>query len=78
MQGWPDKLSLIKAINETVDAGNDATGQYGWELDVPVVMFSFSFCVVCILILVQVDNNFTVDMQGYENTTESMSKRQKT
>ncbi len=51
-QAWPEELPLI--INGTLETGDDGSVQYGWQLDLPVVMFSFSFCVICILILVQV------------------------
>ena len=74
-QDWPDQLPLIKPINETVGAGQDATGQYGWELDVPVVLYCFSFCVVCILILVQVGQAYTAAMQGNANTTGPMPNK---
>ena len=52
LQGWPDELPLI--INGTLGTGKDGTTEYGWQLDIPVVMFGFCFCVIVLLILVQV------------------------
>ncbi len=34
--------------------GENQTVQSEWQLDAPVVMFSFGFCIICLLILVQV------------------------
>jgi hypothetical protein len=52
LQGWPDELPLI--INGTLDTGNNGAKEYGWQLDIPVVLFGFCFCITVLLILVQV------------------------
>jgi hypothetical protein len=57
LQSWPDELPLFKTGNP-VDAGNlnekNVTFSSEWQIDAPVVIFSFGFCVICLLILVQV------------------------
>jgi hypothetical protein len=69
MQPWQDDLPLLlitssnvtsAANNVTSPANNNrdeissSTGQTTWELDIGVIAFSFSFTVICLLILVQV------------------------
>ncbi len=76
MQGWPDELPLL--INGTVDTGNNATTRYDWQLDLPVVLFSFGYCIVCLLILVQVGqtrpfNNRDDAFTSIENLSISMN-----
>ncbi len=44
LQGWPEELPLIIPSEETGS----------WQLDIPVVMFGFGYCVTVLLILVQV------------------------
>ncbi len=71
LQGWPeDELPLF--INGTLDTGNHSSVQNGWQLDIPVVVFSFGFCVVCLLILVQVCETRAIDIQADVCTIRSM------
>ncbi len=56
LQPWPGDLPLliVTSRNVTFAGGNSTKEETQWELDLGVVAFSFSFTVICLLILVQV------------------------